>query len=161
MHSYPRKPKLVLTVSYSSCYTSATLTRRYSLTYATFHPPSSRMGSSASRAQWCGRTLELQKLLGLQQRHEFPPTLCCPQPLLRHSFLFLVHRQEHSVLCQHGQCRHGPLWGRDPPPPHPPTQLPAHSPASPDTKHDLVMSYLSVCACIIQIKWWSYVTVAL
>lgn len=60
VHSYPRKPELVLIVNYSSCYTSATLTHRC----PTFHPPSSRMGSSASRVQWCGRTLELQKLLG-------------------------------------------------------------------------------------------------
>lgn len=109
MHSYPRKLELVLIVNYSCCYLSATLTGRYSHTYPTFHPPSYYMGSSASRVQWCGRTLELQKLLGLKQRPKFPPTFCCPQPPPCRSFLFSVHKQEQvCALLSHGQCRHRP-----------------------------------------------------
>lgn len=127
---------------------SATLTTH---PYPAFHPPSYYMGSSASRVQWCGRTLELQKLLGLKQRPKFPPTFCCPQPLLRRSFLFSVHKQEQvcALLTRSVSPQTATLKYRL-------IALP-----SPDAKHDLVMSFSSVCTCIIQAKWWSYVTVAL
>lgn len=167
MRHYPWKHALVLTaVSYSSpplceCSTGPCggllllLAKPHS--FPPFHHSSSLVGSHANSTWWRGRALELQKSLGLERRPEFPPSLGCPRP---HPILpspwevsQLIHRAVCTLLTwsQPSQAPPGtrPLLDCPLKPPRP---------GSPDAKHDPVMSYQSVCVCIIQAKGWSYVT---
>lgn len=93
VHSWKRT--LVLTVNYPPLLYDVLLWPAVALILGPhFIPLLPCRGSGASRAQWRGRTLELQKLLGLT----FLPLFAGPRPLTLHSSLFSVHRQEGSVL---------------------------------------------------------------
>lgn len=129
--------------------------------FPAFHHSPSHVGRSANSTLLRGRGLKLHNSLGLELRPEFPPSPSAapdPTPFLPQSLQaiwdvpHLLHRAVCTLL----------TWSQSsqaPPGTWPLLHCPQkpQGPGSPETKHDLVMSYSSVCVCIIRAKGWSYV----
>lgn len=130
--------------------------------FPAFHHSPSLVGNRANSPRWRGSALELQKSSGLERRPEFPPSLGCPwpHPILPSESLqaiWEVSQFIHRAVCA------ALTWSQPSQTPPGTRPLPDRPPkpqrlGSPDTKHDPVMSYKSVCVCIIQTNGWSYVT---
>lgn len=170
MHRYPWKHALVLTAV--QLFVPALLCvrrrpkRRASCSYSPSHmvsphfiTPPSLVAGRANSTRWRGRALELQKLSGLE--HEFPLSLSLswlpprphPDSPLR---IFASNLRSVSVNTQGGLCSADMVAAVTGPSPgtRPLLNCPLKPPrpGSPDTEHDPVMSYQSVCVCIIQAK---------
>lgn len=124
--------------------------------FPTFHHCPSLVGSCANSIRWYSS--ETSELFGFGPRPEFSPSPGCPQPHpIPSSESLQVSQFIHRAVCI-------PLTWSQPSQAPPGTRPLLHCPLKPrrlgssDTKHDPVMSYLSVCICIIRAKGCSYVT---